>query len=355
MSAARSTLLGATELHTRLTCTVVICTRNRAEQLDTCIAAVLAQRHARFDILIVDNASTDPSTERIAATHGVRCVREEAIGLSKARNRGALESSTDIVAYIDDDAVAEAGWLENLCAEFEDPLVMGVSGGILPLRPNTEGSRLCLQLGILDGGSERLMIDRESDNWFDRLRAGVTSGANMAIRRDAFRSWNGFDPRLGLGAVLPAGEEDYAFLCLVKRGYRIIYTPNAVVRHPFPDTLTDVRRRHLRTLTTSAALLAFFFVREPDCRGVILRHLLHRLERKHRRSYSRAPQQARKLAPIWCEALAGLRGLSLFSRSLSTAESRVRRSYRGFRQRIHREEAQACGEASARVHGESRL
>src|SRR6266851_10486745 len=134
-------------------CSVVICTRNRPQQLDSCLAAVLKQNHPRFEVLVVDNGSDHSCSFEVAARHRVRCVSEPRVGVSHARNLGARESNAKIVAFIDDDAVPEARWLEGLCAEFCDPCVMGVVGRILPLRVDTEGARLCLEMGILDGGT----------------------------------------------------------------------------------------------------------------------------------------------------------------------------------------------------------
>ena len=300
--------MGEGKVLSNASCSVVICTRNRPEQLDSCVRAVLRQCYSPFNVLIIDNASKDSQSFEVAARHDVRCILEPKVGCSSARNLGARESSADIVVYIDDDAMPEDGWLEGLCIEFRDPRVMGVAGRILPSAPHTEGARMCVAMGILDGGSERLVFDRDIPQWFDRARTGIGGGANMAIRRSAFSVWRGFEPCLGLGAILKGGDEDYAFITLIKSGYRIVYTPSAVVRHPFPETGVELRRKHLETLAISAAFLAFLFAQEPDCRTAILKHLLRRLPRSHRRSYRRAPAQAVRLAPLLARGIGGYRG-----------------------------------------------
>ena len=315
---------GATRIETHrsrpelLSCSVVICTRNRPEQLDACVAAVLAQRYPSFDVLIVDNASDDRRSFEVAARYGVRCVSEPAVGLSHARNRGARESATsEVVAYIDDDAVPEAEWLQCLCAEFADPRVMCVVGRILPLEPETEGSRMCVAMGILDGGPRPFAVDNDHRDWFDAMRSGLRGAANMAVSREAFSLWPGFDPRLGLGTVLRGGEEDYAYLSLIRRGYRVAYTPSAVVRHPFPQTVVELRVVHLNTLATSVAMLAFMFTKERNLRPAIVLHSLRRVPRGQRRSFRRAPAEARRLASAWHEVLAALQGLGRFLRSMT--------------------------------------
>jgi cellulose synthase/poly-beta-1,6-N-acetylglucosamine synthase-like glycosyltransferase len=69
---------------------------------------------------------------------GVRYVVEPLVGLSRARNRGARACDSEIVAFLDDDALPEPEWLSGLLREFEDPLVMAVTGRILPLSVETK-------------------------------------------------------------------------------------------------------------------------------------------------------------------------------------------------------------------------
>lgn len=301
-------------------CCVVICTRDRPEQLGRCLQAVLAQCYPQFDVLVVDNASRNARTREVAEEHGVRCVTEPRVGLSVARNRGATETGgAEILVYVDDDALPEPGWLAKLSAEFIDSQVMAVCGRILPTDPNTEGGRMCAAMGLLDGGPQRLVVDRDVPNWFDLMRSGLTGGANVAVRRSAFLVWSGFDGRLGLGTVLGSAEEDYAFFSLIRLGYRVVYTPHAVVRHPFPATAAALQKNHLATITAGVAYVGFLLAQEPECRAAIGRHLVSRLPRSRRRSHRRAPAEARRLASLPCELWAGCQGVALFARFALTA------------------------------------
>jgi len=92
-------------------CTVVICTRDRPEELDRCLDAVGAVAYPSFDVLVVDNGSSASGVRAIAQRWGARCVVEPRPGLSRARNRGAREARGELVAYLDDDARPEPGWL----------------------------------------------------------------------------------------------------------------------------------------------------------------------------------------------------------------------------------------------------
>jgi glycosyltransferase involved in cell wall biosynthesis len=133
------------------TCTVVICTRNRPEHLERCLGAVTRLLYPRFDVLVVDNAPSHDRAREIAARWGADYVVEPALGLSRARNRGVRASQSEIIAFLDDDALPEPDWLCNLVTEFRDPMVMAVTGRILPLRVETEAERMCASVDGSNG------------------------------------------------------------------------------------------------------------------------------------------------------------------------------------------------------------
>src|SRR5690242_14893762 len=95
-------------------CTVVICTRDRTEALERCLGAISALDYPSFDVLIVDNGSAGQASREVAARWGAGWTAEPRPGLSLARNRGAREARGDMVAYLDDDALPEPGWLAAL-------------------------------------------------------------------------------------------------------------------------------------------------------------------------------------------------------------------------------------------------
>src|SRR5215207_11073344 len=118
-------------------CTVVICTRDRPEALERCLGAVGALDHPVFDVLVVDNGSPAAGARELADRWGARCAVESRPGLSRARNRGAREAAGEVIAYLDDDAQPEPGWLAALEQELDDPAVMAVAGRIRPTRLET--------------------------------------------------------------------------------------------------------------------------------------------------------------------------------------------------------------------------
>jgi glycosyltransferase involved in cell wall biosynthesis len=116
---------------TDLTATVIICTRNRVALLRKCLEALTVLEPPADEILVVDNSAGDRDTELVAREFAVRYIVEPTPGLSRARNRGFAESHTDIVAYLDDDAVPDKSWLRFILDPFRDARVAVVSGDTL--------------------------------------------------------------------------------------------------------------------------------------------------------------------------------------------------------------------------------
>ena len=265
-------------------CSVVVPTSRRPAELDRCLAAIAQQAYPRFDVIVVDNSSGDPETEAIARKWNARYVRETKKGLCRARNRGALVSGADVIAYLDDDSVPDSGWLAGLAMEFRDPMVMGVGGKTVPLKLETESEKLFAQ--IRGGAYNRpapLVVDRETPYWFEICGfGGIGAGCNMAVRRAAFEEWPGFHERTDRGTAVYGGGEQHAFFSLVDRGYRVSYTPNAVVAHPFPPSMDVLRARYLRDLTASTAYFTMMLFEEGGHRRSVLRYLWEAVRGKER-------------------------------------------------------------------------
>src|SRR5205085_228353 len=140
----------------RVRVTVAICTHNRAHYLGTALASVVG--HAD-DVLVVDNASIDATKDVVSAYAGARYVLEEQLGLSHARNRALAEATGDVVAFLDDDAVAVDGWAQRHAAAYDDERVAATGGPIRLVWPRTrppwmpaalEGFYAGLDLGTAD-------------------------------------------------------------------------------------------------------------------------------------------------------------------------------------------------------------
>ncbi len=262
---------------------VVVCTRNRPDFLRRCLTAVQRVNFPVAETLVIDNASDTPDVERIATEHGAEYVLEPAIGVSTARNTGLRHATGDIIACVDDDALPDPAWIANLVREFEDPRVAAVVGRTIPGDGIAADDSLATRLSDLDGGPQRRVVDRETPHWFEIANfGGLGAGANMAFRRSSFEAWGGFDERIGYGTPMPGLEEHNAFFRVLRCGFRIVYTPDAVVYHPITFDPEEARRRHLARVRSSAAYALLLFVEHREHRGTLLRYAAEGLRRKRR-------------------------------------------------------------------------
>jgi cellulose synthase/poly-beta-1,6-N-acetylglucosamine synthase-like glycosyltransferase len=195
---------------------------------------------------------------------------------------------SEIVAFTDDDAIPDPSWLTSLVTEFSDPAVIAVTGRIDPLN----GSAYSRIGQYASRRSQRHLFDDATPDWFALANfGGIGDGANMAFRRRAFDIWPGFDVRLGLGGAVAGSDEHNAFFELIRRGHRIVFTPSAIVHHPFPATLKEARERSFRNLKAALAYMALLFIEQPRHRmslaGFIARSVIRRV-RQHWRSRNHA-------------------------------------------------------------------
>jgi cellulose synthase/poly-beta-1,6-N-acetylglucosamine synthase-like glycosyltransferase len=260
---------------TPLTCSVVVCTRNRPALLRRCLASLSELDHPRYEVIVVDNTAGDQEVELAAADGGTRYVVEPREGLSRARNAGARAAEGEVVAYIDDDAMADPDWLSSHAAAFEDPHVSASTGRVFPTSLKSPASRAYAATGGEDLGEDSFRVDRSTPAWFERTNfGGVGIGVNMAFRRTLFESGWGFRESLGLGpAAAILGEEHYAFFTLVRDGHTVAYLPEAVVHHDYPATMSELRRLRARILRGGAAYMTMLLVEESEYRRDTLRYL----------------------------------------------------------------------------------
>ena len=250
--------------------TVVVCTRDRPEHLLTCIDALKRQTCARFDILVVENGAANGVYE-ICKRSGIGYLHEPAPGLSRARNAGTRAARSEIVAFIDDDAIPEADWLERLLAAFGDPTVGGATGTIRYMKAYGD-SRLMSDEEAQETFAYRppAIFARETRRWFSAACfGGIGDGSNMAFRRALFGHSVNFDERLGRGRLLDGGEDHVIFVSVIDSGHAIAHVPGAVVRHPFPADPEIRRARQYQGLRTTIAYLMFLLIEFPMHRAEI--------------------------------------------------------------------------------------
>ncbi|WP_150290579.1 glycosyltransferase family 2 protein [Sphingobium estronivorans] len=217
-----------------LSVSVVICTRDRPDELRRCLASLPQQSVTPAEIVVVDNASRDGRTREVALEAGVVYVREDRPGLDFARNTGALRATADIIAYTDDDVLLHPQWLEHLLAAFDEPSIGAVTGLVLPGELETAAQRHFESYWSFGQGYDRIDF-RAAD--FAATSAQVVfpawkvgAGASMAFRRDVFDRVGYFDERLDVGQAGCSGDSEYWYR-LLAAGIDCRYEPTAIAFH----------------------------------------------------------------------------------------------------------------------------
>jgi GT2 family glycosyltransferase len=216
---------------TNLIVTVAICTRNRAKFLERAVESAVQQMTRADELLIVDNASTDETPEisaRLAATHPqIKVWCEKELGLSAARNAALKLACGEFVLFLDDDAVADAGWLAAYKKFFSAPpseKIAVAGGAVLPDYEIPPPKWTIASTGFNLGDSQKRLPYRDSP-W----------GCNVAYRREAAIAAGMFDTRLGRkGEGMMSREETDLNLRLQDAGYEIWWLPGAGVLHFMP-------------------------------------------------------------------------------------------------------------------------
>lgn len=239
--------------HSRLDATLLIATYNRAARLSETLDSIRALRvkaGRRWEVLVVDNNSTDASrtvVERQAADFPVplRYLFEARQGRSSALNTGIAASGADVIAMTDDDVRVEEGWLDAACDALSDPSVAYAGGPVAPIWETAPPAWLDLTRGDLWG---TIAIQNHGDAPFVYEEARkVPLGANMAARRSLFASIGGFRADLGRSSGrLVLGQEVPELLMRARTaGLRGLYVPAMRVHHHIPSM--RLTRRYFRT------------------------------------------------------------------------------------------------------------
>jgi GT2 family glycosyltransferase len=206
---------------------VVICTHNGAQTLRECLEAALALHYPDFEVIVVCDGCTDDSAQIASQYEVVRVIETPHLGLAAARNAGMEAATGEIVAYIDDDAIADPDWLTHLAASFASGPFAAVGGpNVLP----PESSWIAECVANAPGGPTHVLVsDRDAEH---------VPGCNMAIRKGALERVGGFDPQFRA-----AGDDVDVCWRLLDTGERIGFSPGAVVLHHRRATVRSYLRQ----------------------------------------------------------------------------------------------------------------
>ncbi len=194
---------------------VVVACYNGARTLKACLDSLTRLNYPDYEIILVDDGSTDATAEIASHYRTVRCIRQDNHGLSVARNTGIAAATGEIVAFTDADCRADEDWLHYLAGDLLESEFTGIGGhNFLP----PDDSAVAAGVLVSPGGPAHVMLtDREAEH---------VPGCNMAFYKWALDEIGGFDP-----IFRRAGDDVDVCWRLRERGYKIGFSPAGFVWH----------------------------------------------------------------------------------------------------------------------------
>jgi glycosyltransferase involved in cell wall biosynthesis len=306
-------------LHEAPTITVVVCSRERPTSLARCLSSLVAQVYPRYSILVIDSAPRSRSNQIIVegfsgAPVPVRYAREPRPGLSRARNRGLELCQDEVLAWIDDDEIADRHWLAELArALIAHPAAAAVSGPMVPASLETWAEVRFEQYG----GHSKLRGFRPIT--FDPQRGLLQSpfyplpafatGGNVAMRTEVLRDLGGLDQALGAGTPTRGGADTRLFTEILCAGRSIVYQPTALTHHFHRQTMAELRRLMYAYGAGLSAYYTSMLVDHPG-RALALARLLPDVRRD---AFTSTSRRSGKLPPRYPPSLRWANRLGLAS------------------------------------------
>ena len=206
---------------------VVVASFNGSRTLRTCLESLERLRYPNYEVILVDDGSTDDTKETAEAFPRVRYLPIPHSGLSAARNAGIEAATGEIVAFTDSDCRADEDWLRYLVGDLLRDGFVGMGGpNYLP----PEDSAVAATVLVSPGGPAHVMLtDREAEH---------IPGCNMAFYKWALQELGGFDP-----LFWRAGDDVDVCWRLREAGYKIGFSPAAFVWHHRRSTVLAYLRQ----------------------------------------------------------------------------------------------------------------
>lgn len=228
---------------------VIIPVKNRPQDLRDCLKALEGVKYPRnkLEVLVVDDASTDETTE-VIRSFPVKSLRTaRSVGPSASRNLAARRARGEVLAFLDSDCVPSPQWLKELVGFLAEPDVGAVGGyvdGYFHLTPLDRYEKTCSPLNM---GQRMRRAGPETSSFY-------LPTCNLLVPRHIFLQLGGFDEDLYVG-------EDVDFCWrLRKRGYVIYYSAEGRVWHKHRNKLWPMLKRRFDYGTSESHLL----LRHPE-------------------------------------------------------------------------------------------
>ncbi len=293
---------------------VIVCTRNRAQHLNNCLKALQQLSCLPKEIIVIDNAPTDTTTQDVVKRFSnVIYVREDRPGLDIARNTGVKTASMPVVAFVDDDVAVHQHLIYHVWQTFQDEQIHAMTGLVIAAELLTEAQYIFEKYWSFNRG----YIDKYYDkNYFEKTLAKgppvweIGAGANTAFRKNVFNIAGYFDERLDVGAAGCNGDSEMWYRILAA-GKTIHYNPRAIVYHEHRREMPHLKSQLFNYMRGFAAAAMIQQKHEP--KAGYKHHLFVNLPKYYLRLLLKGfPGYRLRYSSLWVEVKGVLSGLNYY-------------------------------------------
>lgn len=197
---------------------VIIPAYNAEKTIGNCISSILNQSFRDFEIIVVDDGSSDNTAEVVKGFPSVKLLRQKNLGPAAARNNGGTHASGGYLVFLDSDCVANRNWLREMLAPFKDRAIAGVQG-----RYKNKQKELIARFIHLE-------IEERYEKMAKHRYIDFIGSYSAAYRVDVFKEMKGFDTFFPMAS----GEDTDLSFRIHEAGYKMIFNPKAIVYHSHP-------------------------------------------------------------------------------------------------------------------------
>jgi len=208
---------------------IIVPVFNCEETMDACLESLLNQDYPSYEIIIIDDGSTDETAQICQSKEGIQIIQVSNGGPSKARNIGVKKAKGEFVAFTDGDCIVHQQWLTELRKGFLRAEIASVGGNqISPETESSYGQNVQETFAIL-GFATSYMKTRPN-----MAKIQHNPSCNSAYRKTLFETIGGFEESLW-----PGEDMDLDFR-LTQQGYILMRNPKAIVKHFRPQSHTEL-------------------------------------------------------------------------------------------------------------------
>ncbi len=209
---------------------VIVPAYNAERTIKDCIESLLNQDYKdKYEVIVVDDGSTDDTAQIMTRYYpAVKFIKQSNAGPAAARNRGASEANGEIILFTDSDCVPQRDWIRMMVEPFhENKDVVGVKG-----RYRTKQRELTARFVQMEYEDKYRYMEKEDFiDFIDTYSAG--------FRKEKFMEMKGYDTEFSVACA----EDVELSYRLAKRGYKMIFNPQAIVYHRHPSSIMDYLKK----------------------------------------------------------------------------------------------------------------